>query len=250
MNLVSLAPSNTEILYRLGVGDRIVATTAHCDYPEGALEKPSIGGWIDPDVESVREFSPDLVIASDDLQDRVVDRLSEGGYPVLQVSPHTLGEVYESIEAIGEAVNRAEEARKLVASMREELESISVDGSPRLYFEEWMDPPMASGNWIPDLVRKIGGESFLDPGERSRTFELAELEAFDPDHIVVNVCGAGETVETDPILERGGWATLDAVTEGNVTVVNDSLFNRPGPRLVEAAARTAAIVRRKGVDEN
>lgn len=243
MKIVSLAPSNTEILYAIGAEEDIVATTSLCDYPEEAVEKPSIGGWTNPKISRIHEFNPDLVVASDDLQDEAVDEIQGEGYPVLQVKPHTLEEVYESIVEIGEAVDREEEARELVKSMKEELEGIQLSSSLRVYCEEWMDPPMVSGNWIPGIVEEIGGEYFIEEGERSHEFEDEELKAFDPEYVFLNVCGAGENLQGEKILEeRKGWEEISAVENGNIFVIDDSLLNRPGPRLVEGAKKLKDLI--------
>jgi iron complex transport system substrate-binding protein len=237
MNVVSLAPSNTEIRYKIGAEDKIMATTSLCDHPEEALEKPSIGGWTNPDISRIHEFKPDLILASDDLQDDAVDKIESEGYPVLQVKPHTLEEVYHSIKKIGEAVNHEKEAEKLVKEMKQKLDKLNLEDSPRIYCEEWMDPPMASGNWIPGLIQKIGGKYFTEEGERSREFDLTELKDFDPEYIFLNVCGAGENLDTNQLAEREGWQSITAVENGNVFVIDDSLLNRPGPRLVEGVEK-------------
>lgn len=241
MKIVSLAPSNTEILYALGAEDEVVATTSLCDFPEGAVEKPSIGGWTNPKISRIHEFDPDLVLASDDLQDDAVDKIQSEGYPVFQVKPHSLEDVYESIIEIGREVERKEEALELVEEMKKNLDKIELPGSPRIYCEEWMDPPMVSGNWIPDLIREIGGDYFIEGG-RSREFPEENIIEFDPEFILMNVCGAGENLDPGVIMNRDGWEDTSAVENGNVSVVDDSLLNRPGPRLVEAAKEIFQIV--------
>lgn len=237
MNIVSLAPSNTEILYRLGAQDQIVATTSLCNYPEEAREKPSIGGWTNPKTSRIHEVDPDLIIASDDLQDDAVEELEGDGYPVLQVKPHTLDEVYESILEIGRTVGKQNRAEELVEEMKSDFSKISLKDSSRIYCEEWMDPPMVSGNWIPGIIEEIGGNYFIDEGERSGEFDLEELKEFDPEYIFMNVCGAGENLSPDQIMNREEWQNITAVKNGDVYVINDNLLNRPGPRLVEGARK-------------
>lgn len=229
MRIVSLAPSNTEILYALDAGDRVMATTGLCDYPEEAVKKPSVGGWTDIDADRVESFDPDIALASDDLQDSIVEELEKQGVEVLQLKPHTLPEVYRSIERIGKLADKEGKAEAVVEEMKSGISSVELGGA-RIYCEEWSDPPMVSGNWIPDLVEAAGGEYFIDRG-RSQDFDLGELKGFDPEHIVLNVCGAGEKVEEQEILEREGWGSITAVKEGNVYVIDDALLNRPGPRL-------------------
>ncbi len=237
MKLVSLAPSNTEILYALGAGDSVVATTSLCDYPPEAREKPSVGGWSSGlRIEKVVSLKPDFAFASDDLQNEVVAELENRGIDVVQVKPHTLEEVFDSIEEIGRAVEKEDEAEKLVNRMQEGLEELSVPGT-RIYCEEWLEPPMVSGNWIPSIVERIGGKYFIEEGERSRKFELEELKNFDPEYIFLNVCGAGENVETGEVTERENWKDITAVKTGNVHVIDDALLNRPGPRLVKGAEK-------------
>lgn len=237
MNIISLAPSNTEILYRLEVENQVAATTSLCDYPEEARRKPSIGGWTNPKTSRIHELDPDLIIASDDLQDDAVEELEGDGYPVLQVKPHTLDEVYESILKIGRAVGKQDRAEELIEEMKSEFSEISLEDSPRIYCEEWMDPPMVSGNWIPGIIEEIGGDCFIEEGQRSQEFDLDELKEFDPEYIFMNVCGAGENLSPDQIMNREDWQEITAVQNGDVYVVNDNLLNRPGPRLVEGARK-------------
>jgi len=234
MKIVSLAPSNTEILYRLGAGDEVVATTTLCDTPEEAARKPSVGGWTNPKIERIHRFDPDLVLASDDLQDKAVEQIQAEGYPVLQVKPHSLEEVYESINTIGERIGRVEEAKELVDEIKQGLSGIELESDTRIYCEEWMDPPMVSGNWVPGLVEEVGGSYFIEEG-RSREFDLEDLKQFDPEYIFLNICGAGENLSTEVVTDREDWQDLTAVKEGNVFVVDDSEFNRPSPRLLDAA---------------
>lgn len=113
-----------------------------------------------------------------------------------------------------------------------------ADGDPRptVYCEEWSDPPMVAGNWVPDVVDVAGGDyPFLDAGERSRRVTRAEVERADPDHVVLHVCGRGDRVDPTPVTDRD-WA-LDAA----VHVVDDALLNQPSPNLLVAAERLADL---------
>jgi len=242
MDIISLAPSNTEILYRLGAEDDIVATTSLCDYPAEAARKPSIGGWTNPKISRIHEFDPDLVLASDDLQDEAVEEIEGQGYPVLQVKPHNLEEVYESIVEIGERIGKGEAAQKLVEDMKNRIEAVELENNPRIYCEEWMDPPMVSGNWIPDLIRALDGQ-YLIEGGRSQEINLDELEEFNPQHIIFHICGSGENLEATEIIQsRSEWRTISAIKNQNIYTVDDSLLNRPGPRLAEAAGKIKEII--------
>ncbi len=247
MRIVSIAPSNTEILFALGAGEDVVATTSLCDYPIEAARKPSIGGWSrGVDFRKVEGLEPDLVLASDDLQDEVVDELASRGLRVEQFSPHTLEEVYQSIEAIGELTRRKERAEKLVTEMRERISRLKLPGSPRIYCEEWSDPPMVSGNWVPGIVERTGGKYFIEEGERSGEFDTRDLLEFDPEYIFLNICGAGTSTDESAVLNREEWSSVNALRQGNVFRIDDSLLNRAGPRLADGAEEMVNTIQGDG----
>ncbi len=231
MKILSAAPSNTEILYALGLEGRIVGTTSLCDYPEEAREKPSIGGWTEGiDYEKIDELNPDLILLSDRLQDEQASKLSQE-YEIMQLSPENLEEVFESILTVGRRFSREDKASEIVSKMRRGLSEVDLK-EKRIYCEEWMDPPMVSGNWIPGLVESAGGDYFIEDG-RSRRFDLQKLKKFDPECIFLNVCGAKENIDVNKVLERPEWREITAIKNSNVYVVDDALLNRPGPRLIK-----------------
>ncbi len=232
MKILSGAPSNTEIIYKLGLEDQLVGTTSLCDYPEDAREKPSIGGWTQGiNYGKIDELNPDIILLSDQLQNQQASKLEAKDYEILQLNPETLEEVFESILEIGGKFDREKEASKLVSEMKSDIRKINLQ-SKRIYCEEWMDPPMASGNWIPGLIEAANGNYFIGE-ERSREFDLENLKDFNPEYIFLNVCGAGENIDKKEILERPEWQNIKAVKNKNVHVIDDALLNRPSPRLVE-----------------
>jgi len=232
MKILSAAPSNTEIIYKLGLENQLVGTTSLCDYPEQAVEKPSIGGWTKGvNYDKVDELNPDIILLSDQLQDQQASKLETKGYEILKVNPETLEEVFESIIKIGRKFDREDKASKLVSEMKSEIHKVNLQ-KKRIYCEEWIDPPMVSGNWIPGLIKSANGEYFIGE-ERSREFNHEKLKEFDPEYIFLNVCGAGENIDKKEILERPEWQNITAVKNKNVHVIDDALLNRPSPRLVE-----------------
>ncbi len=239
MRLVSLAPSNTEILYALGLGDHVVARTAFCDWPHEAARTPIIGSWIRVSPERIASFKPDLIFTSYFLPDSMKEWKGPGA--VLHVEPRTLGGVYASILEIGVATGRISEAEQVVAGMKEGFERIAASGPgfrrrPRIYMEEWFSPPMASGNWVPELVDIAGGrEGIATIGEPSAGFPLSKLTTLNPDIMIFHWCGWGNRFNQRTVGNRSGWDSLRAVREGRMSAIDDSLINRPGPRLVEGA---------------
>jgi iron complex transport system substrate-binding protein len=227
--IVSLAPSATATVVEIGSDDRLVGVTAHCN-----ADAPTLGGWLDTDPERVAEANPDIVLTADGLQRDLRDDLQEHDLPVHHVEPSTLGETLDSIQSVAAAVGAEAAGEKLVADCRARIDHIrqqtpdSADDRPVVYCEEWHDPPMAAGNWVPDAVEAAGGQyPFVESGDRSAEVSAERVADGDPDHAVVHHCGHGERADPEILADRG-W-TLDA----EVHVFDDDLLNQPSPRLVD-----------------
>jgi len=189
-------------------------------------------------------------VTCDDLQASIRDDLRERGYEVCHTDPTTLDEAVDDFARLGAAVGRPEAAERLAADCRERLAAVrgAVPDDPverpTVYCEEWSDPPMAAGNWVPEAVETAGGAyPFCDPGERSRTVTPEEVAAADPDHVVLHVCGHGDAVAPETFRDRG-W-TDDAA----VHVLHDDLLNQPSPALVDGVERLADLFHGVSVGE-
>ncbi|WP_423996608.1 cobalamin-binding protein [Halorubrum trapanicum] len=246
--VVSLAPSATATVAALGGADRLVGVTAHCDLSDDpdagsahGEESPTVvGGWLNPDLDRVAALDPDVVLTSDGLQADLADNSRDRGLDVAHREPSTLDEAVEGFAARGADVGRPEAGERLAADARDRLDRIAdaVADRPRptVYCEEWSDPPMAAGNWVPDVVRAAGGRyPFVDPGERSREVDPAAVEQADPDHAVVHVCGHGDRVDPASVAERD-WV------DAPVHVIDDSLLNQPSPALLDGVERLARLL--------
>jgi len=233
--IVSLAPSATATLAALGVEDQIVGVTAHCE-----LDRPTVGGWLNPNYEMLADLSPELVCTSDGLQAEIRDELRDRGYNVYHHEPSRLDDVLAGFESVGETAGCPEagadlrvDAKRRLAAVDERVDRALAESNhdrtrPVVYCEEWSDPPMAAGNWVPDAVAAAGGRyPFVDPGDRSQEVDRETVAAADPDHAVLHICGTGDQVPTSRLTDRG-W-NLGA----SVHVVDDSLLNQPSPRLVD-----------------
>lgn len=245
--VVSLAPSATATIAALGASDRLVGVTHACPRPGnwggGDEDAPSIvGGWPNPDLDAVAALNPEIVLTCDALQRETVEGLRDRGVRVAHAEPTRLADVFEYVEAVGAAVGVSEEGERLAARLRDRVdrvrETVPDDAAERpvVYAEEWGDPPMAAGNWVPDAVTAAGGQCpFVEAGERSCDVDRDTVEAAAPDHVFLHWCGANQVPDERTLAERG-W-TVDAA----VHVVDDDVFNQPSPRLVdgiELLART------------
>jgi iron complex transport system substrate-binding protein len=253
-----LAPSATATLSAMGASDAVVGVTVHCP-----LDRPQIGGWLTPDYDRLADLDPAVVCTADPLQADIRDDLVGRGYDVCHVNPDRLDAVIESFRTLGRAVGRpdagaelATEARDRLAAVRERVPGAESgpnrsegsdaadigagtdtdDPRPVVYCEEWGDPPMAAGNWVPDAVAAAGGRyPFCDPGERSREVTRDRVERADPEHVVIHHCGHGDAADPDILADRG-W-DIDA----DVHVLDDDLLNQPSPALFDGIETLAGL---------
>ncbi|RJQ22558.1 cobalamin-binding protein [Candidatus Woesearchaeota archaeon] len=244
MRIVSLAPSCTEILFTLGLRSEIVGVTKYCDYPLAAELIPKMGGWMDIDFSRVLAQKPDLVFTSTIVQQNVAERARELGLEVLHTDPRSLPEILESILQTGNAVGRTHRAEELVREICDDADNLrkKTEHLPKkkLYVEEW--PLTVSGNWVPDLLEIAGATGIGKSGQLSFRVTPQDVAAFDPDAIVVSWCGFGTRVPLQKITERTGFRNLRAVKNRQVFVLDDTLLNRPGPRIIAGAHALARSI--------
>lgn len=234
--VVSLAPSTTRIISMLGCKDALVGVTQHC--PVDSV--PSVGGWVTPDRDAVESLDPDVIFTTDALQREIREVFADQGYDVWYAEPTSLDDVLRTIETIGMELGVTERGEILAEDCRDRLATLKrdvpVSDPPTVYCEEWIDPMMAAGNWVPELVDIAGGSyPLVDAGTRSREVSPEDVEGIDPEYIVFNVCGHGSRVELDRVQHR------DWNVHGEFVVVDDTLLNEPSPVLVDGAEYLAEI---------
>ncbi|MBI1858626.1 MAG: cobalamin-binding protein [Candidatus Melainabacteria bacterium] len=242
--IVSCSPAHSEILCLLGKENLIVGKTTYCDFPKDLLkEKPVIGSWIKINHESIEKLKPDLIITNNVVQEKIARSLKEAGFNVYHSDPLTLNQIYEDIIEIGKIANAKQEAETLVQEIKDKLNKIyktskTKSHKPKVYIEEWHDPPTISGNWIPEMVQIAGGDyGLLETGKRSIPVSIDKLFEYNPEKIIISWCGFGEKVDSIQVLNRSGWDSIKAIKEKDILVIDDSLLNRPGPRIVEGARK-------------
>ena len=190
-------------------------------------------------------MATNLLLTADALQADLRDDLRERGFTVNHVDATTLPEVFDSFESLGRAVECPEAGARLAREARTRLDDIreAVAGRERpvVYCEEWSDPPMAAGNWVPEAVEAAGGRCpFVEPGKRSREISAVEVEDANPEHVVLHICGRGDRVDPSVVTDRG-W-DLPAVESGQVHVIDDSLLNQPSPKLIDGIEELARTI--------
>ncbi len=247
--IVSVAPNVTEILFALGLGDRLVGVSTFCQYPPEALKIEKIGGYINPSLERIVALRPDLVvgIAEGDLR-TFVDKLAALKIPVYISNPRDALEVLTSIRKIGEVTFAQEPARKIVRSMEEKIRSIrdKVQGRPRPRVLHILDfNPLISagkGTFVDDLIRLGGGRNVAETatGKYPR-FSMEEVLVQDPEVILL-----ASMKSQDPLVKQRRswerWKTISAVKQGRIYVLDSDLIHRPSPRMVEGLEQVARAI--------
>jgi len=284
--IVSLLPSATEIVCALGFQDQLVGRSHECDFPHSVTRLPSLtspkfnpegtSAEVDQrvktilaealavyrvDADRLRELKPDFIVTQSqcdvcavsmrDVEDAVAQWT--GAQPkVVSLAPYALRDVFADMERVGVALGVAERAIEVVGRLRARMRAIedrakSAASLPRVACIEWIDPMMAAGNWMPELIAMAGGANlFGKAGEHSPWMKFEEIAAADPDVILIAPCGFTidrTAAELPALTGRPEWAGLKAVRERKVFLgEGNQYFNRPGPRLVESLEILAEIL--------
>lgn len=239
--IVSFSYSATEILSYLGFSEQVTTLKEYCDEEPVASDQKKPEYWFSMAEGRARSLKADLVITFSISQQGIHKRLKERGYNVLHLDPRSLREVEDSFMQIGKVTNSLDQAKQLVQDFAGGLstlaEKIPLNGyRPKVYCEQWNNPPMAAGGWHSELMSKIGAHYFpMLTHELTRPVRFEEMLKFNPEIIIFCVYGTGMTFDPAEALKRIGWQKITAVKKRCVFTVEDTLLNRPGPRLIDGA---------------
>lgn len=236
--IISLAPNHTEVLYALGLDDRVVGVTEYCNYPPEAAEKPKVGDFVNTDLELVVGLEPDLVLATTMHMAETVPAIQNRGIAVFVLDPQSVASVLDEISTLGQITGQEEAADALVADIQTRIDAVQekVKDAPRLKVFWELGPELFTvgpDTFVNDLIVLAGGENVA--ADADTPWPQLSVEAIilkDPDVIVLADHNYGQTAEM--VKERPGWEDIGAVKEGNIIeIVDDDIVSRPGPRLVE-----------------
>jgi iron complex transport system substrate-binding protein len=276
--VISLLPSATEIVSALGGEELLVGRSHECDWPPSVAHLPvctstrinadassrEIDGQVkqflaaalslyEVQLAKLRELRPDLILTQaqcevcavsvPDLERALADWT--GTRPrILSLSPQRLTDIWEDHRRVAEALGLLERGREAIRRLKSRVVSVIertclMKRRPSVACLEWLDPLMAAGNWVPELVELAGGLNlFGEAGKHSPWLNHETLREHDPEFIVVMPCGfnvARSRGEIAALSSRAGWANLRAVKQGRVYLADgNQFFNRPGPRIVES----------------
>ncbi len=241
--VVSVAPNLTELMYKLGAGEKLVGRSDYCDYPEEAASVESVGTLSSPDIEKIISLEPDVVIVSTHFDEENTKKLEDLNIPVITLyEEKSVTGVYDMITILGTAVNRNEEASACVEEMKGAI--AEVEGrvkdleKPSVYYVvgygEYGDFTAGGDTFVGGLIELAGGDNIAkDVSGWSITLE--EIVEADPDIIVI-----GEAMKED-FMNSPNYSELTAVKEGKVYTLDTNLLDRQGYRNAEGVKALAAI---------
>ena len=251
-SIISLAPSNTEILFALGLGDKVIAVSTYCNYPLEVQNKAKIGGFSTVNIEKVVDLRPDLVLAACGVQKAVVKELERLGLTVIALDAKSIEDVLENIGLVGKAAGQLETARELTANLEQRIRAVTDKITdlpdhqrPRVFYEVQYEPLMTSGpgTFINDLIHLAGGVNIAsDAAAKYPVYNLEILIERNPELIIISVGHGSIAASVEAAKSRERWQIIDAVKNNRVYGVNADLVSRPAPRIVDGLEEIARFI--------
>jgi iron complex transport system substrate-binding protein len=244
--IVSIAPSNTEMLFALGLDERIVGVDSYSNYPPEAAQKPQVGSYLEPDLERIVAAEPDLILATEAHVGTVLPELDALGLPTVVIEPADLDEVFSSMLLVGTITDMSPRAQHVVCELQARVDAVTqaVAGAPRprVFFELSPDLYTAGpGSYIDDLLSRAGGDNVAaGAGELWPQLSAEAVVSADPEVILLADHEAGITAEQ--VATRPGWQQVSAVQQGRIVSLDADLVARPGPRVVDGLEAIAAAL--------
>ena len=252
--IVCLTEEPTEVLYALGEADRIVGISGFTVRPPRARrEKPKVSAFTSAKIEEILKLQPDFVVGFSDIQADIAAELVRRGVEVWISNHRSVGGILDYIRRLGALVGAADRADAYAEELQRGLDDVARDAAklprrPRVYFEEWDEPPITGIRWVAELVRIAGGDDVFperaaEPLAKARILEDAgEVVRRAPDLILGSWCG--KKFRPEKVAARPGWDAIPAVRDGELHEVKSPLILQPGPAaLTDGVRAIAAIVR-------
>lgn len=234
--IVCLTEETVETLYLLGQEDRIVGVTGYAVRPARVRrEKPRVGAFTSADVPKILGLRPDLVLTFSDLQADIAAALIREGVAVHAFNQRSVAGILDMIRTLGALTRtqgRAEALVRRFETRRDALLATPRPHRPRVYFEEWDEPPISGIGWVSELIAIAGGTDVFahlgrEQGAKARILDPAQVIAAAPEVILASWCG--KKVRPDRIASRPGWGDIPAVAAGRIVEIKSPLILQPGP---------------------
>lgn len=249
--VISVGPNITEILYTLDAGDKLIARTDYCDYPEEVTELPSIGTLYELDMEAILAMEPDLVVLSTHVSDEDREQLEDAGITIMYLyEEHEIEGVYTMIETLGTAINRQDEAAEAVDEMKEKLEKVQnaveelnpVSVYYVVGYGEYGDYTAGGDTFINGILELAGGENIAADVE-GWSYSVETLLEKDPEYIILPEYAYDDFIAAEPYSE------LTAVKEGRVYAIDNNMLDRQCARNADAVVEIAKVLHPDAFEE-
>lgn len=234
--IVSMAPSVTEILFAIGAGDKVVGRTTYCDYPAQVKDIDVVGSLYEPDLEKLLDLEPNLVIAATHMNQDIMNMLETAEIPALtQATPGKVYEIYSFIEKLGAVTGNNYEARALVSTLKAKQQRVNVFAAkqtvkPSVYYVvgtgQYGEYTAGDGTFINDVLMMSGANNVANDVAGWK-YSIEKLIDHNPEYLLGNAFSKSTMEASD------SYASLEALKDGKYVIVNENVFNRPGPRVIE-----------------
>ncbi len=253
MRIISICPSNTEVVDFLGLTPYLVGVDNYSDYPEAVLSLPRLGPDLSIDMDKVEALKPDIVLASLSVpgMEKNVKELEKRKIPHIVLDPQSFDDIASDILIVGNACGVEEVAKKRSQDFKKMVEylkslAVKVEIKPMLYWEWWPKPVFTPGrvNWLTELSEMVGATNcFHDVDLASVQTDWEDVYKRNPDYICLAWVGVQtEKVKPEIVMKRPNWTTLEAVKQDRILILEEELYCRPSPRLLTGAIQLGKIL--------
>ncbi|MBS4215089.1 MULTISPECIES: ABC transporter substrate-binding protein [Neobacillus] len=250
--IVSTSPSETEILFALGLGDKIFGVSDYDDYPKEATTKPKVGGVTKPNEEAIIAANPDLVIGGISMKNDIAEKFRGLDLKLYKTEPKKMEDILNNIIQIGIITDTQEKAEELVAKMKEDIRTVTEaaakikeEDKKKVYIEFSPGWTVGKGEFMDELITLAGGVNIASDLEGWNAINEEKIIQDNPDVILysANVVDdkSGKPLE-ELIKSRSGWDKITAIQEGRLTGIEGNIMSRPGPRITDALKQIAVAI--------
>ncbi|MCQ1528445.1 ABC transporter substrate-binding protein [Lutispora saccharofermentans] len=247
--IVSLSPTNTEIVFALGAGKKLVGVTSFCDYPEEAKSVEVIGDFENPNIEMIKKVNPDVVLAGGYIQEDIIEALEGLDIPVISTEASDIDSIFDSIAMIGKLVGAEANAEEIINNMHKSIDNIKskVGGKdrPKVFYLVWKDPifTVGQGTFINEIIQIAGGRNIAEETQGWSKYSPEELIKQNPDILIASYHATDEGMRKEDFEKDDFFQKLECVKKGNIHIMSDdNIVARPGPRIVDAICEMAKVL--------
>lgn len=248
--IVSHVPPITEILFALGLGDKVVGVSDYCDYPEEATSKPSVGNYFEPSIERIVDLNPDLVLT--DGHSESVKQLDSLGITMIVIDPADIEGIYRDIELLGKVTGVEAEAEKLIKDMKDDISNVVelVKDAPKIRTFYIIDGTDLSNPWtagpgsfVDSLISMAGGENIAGEAQGAWVqFSIEQVVSSDPEVIIIPAAHGSAIISPEVLKENAAWREISAVKNDKISIIDGDLVDGFGPRIVQGLEEIARII--------